>query len=285
MIGKRNHILAVMLIIFASAMVVFSVKLYCYYSDYKKDRMQYQELRENVLVEKEAKQVKTKSGGEKEENNQHKKIEEKRISQTEEDLTEQTADGAPFAVDWKTLKQLNTDIIGWVYFPGLEQISYPVLQAEDNSYYVNRTFDCSDENSKAGSIFMDYRMKADFSSPYTIIYGHNMRDGSMFSDLAKLRIQEVYDLNPYFWILTPDNAYQYQIFSVFECDRSADVFQNTFEFWDEAFFNWENELAVRSIIVPAEENDVLQEERIIVFSTCVPNSFNRTIVCGKYVTE
>lgn len=50
---------------------------------------------------------------------------------------------------------------------------------------------------------MDYRMASDFSSPYSIIYGHNVRDGSMLSDLALLKDQKLYDEEPYFWILTP----------------------------------------------------------------------------------
>ena len=65
---------------------------------------------------------------------------------------------APISVDWDKLKEINEDIIGWVYFTGLPQISYPILQAEDNAYYVNRTYDLSSDDSKAGSIFMDYRM-------------------------------------------------------------------------------------------------------------------------------
>ena len=60
---------------------------------------------------------------------------------------------APISVDWDELKKINEDIIGWVYFTGLPQISYPVLQADDNEYYVHRTYDLSSDTSKAGCIF------------------------------------------------------------------------------------------------------------------------------------
>lgn len=59
---------------------------------------------------------------------------------------------APISVDWDELKEINEDIIGWVYFTGLPQISYPVLQADDNEYYVHRTYDLSSDTSKAGCI-------------------------------------------------------------------------------------------------------------------------------------
>ena len=136
-------------------------------------------------------------------------------------------------------------------------------------------------SSDAGSIFMDYRMASDFSSPYSIIYGHNVRDGSMLSDLVQLKDQILYDEEPYFWILTPDGNYRYQIFSIFQCHRTADVFQRDFERWGRDFTDWEKELKSRNSM----QGDVQLEEddHVIAFSTCVPNSFDRTIVCGKYL--
>ena len=188
---------------------------------------------------------------------------------------------APISVDWDELKKINEDIIGWVYFTGLPQISYPVLQADDNEYYVHRTYDLSSDISKAGCIFMDYRMVDDFSSPYSIIYGHNVRDGSMLSDLARLKDQTLYDEEPYFWILTPEGNYRYQIFSIFQCHRAADVFQRSFDGWGEDFSKWQSELKLRNSM----QGDVkLREDgHVIAFSTCVPNSFDRTIVCGTYI--
>ena len=128
---------------------------------------------------------------------------------------------------------------------------------------------------------MDYRMASDFSSPYSIIYGHNVRDGSMLSDLALLKNQKLYDEEPYFWILTPDGNYRYQIFSIFQCHRSADVFQRSFDRWGEDFSKWQSELQTRNSM----QGDVKLKEygHILVFSTCVPNSFDRTIVCGAYI--
>lgn len=255
-------------------------KLYRYYADYLKDRDLYSDLRKEVIKPEETEEKETEA----EETT-------KAYSETEEYLEngvkkyrkklKRTSKTVPISVDWNELKKINKDIIGWVYFTGLPQISYPVLQADDNEYYVHRTYDLSSDTSKAGCIFMDYRMADDFSSPYSIIYGHNVRDGSMLSDLAKLKDQTLYDEEPYFWILTPEGNYRYQIFSIFQCHRSADVFQRSFDSWGEDFSKWQNELKLRNSM--QGDVELKEDGHVIAFSTCVPNSFDRTIVCGTYI--
>ena len=255
-------------------------KLYRYYADYLKDRDLYSDLRKEVIKPEETEEKETEA----EETT-------KAYSETEEYLEngvkkyrkklKRTSKTVPISVDWNELKKINKDIIGWVYFTGLPQISYPVLQADDNEYYVHRTYDLSSDTSKAGCIFMDYRMADDFSSPYSIIYGHNVRDGSMLSDLARLKDQTLYDEEPYFWILTPKGSYRYQIFSIFQCHRSADVFQRSFDSWGEDFSKWQNELKLRNSM--QGDVELKEDGHVIAFSTCVPNSFDRTIVCGTYI--
>lgn len=245
-------------------------RLWNYYRAYRDDRQLYEKLRDEIL------QTEQDQSGSEAETEAVSDMDTKR---------KHTGNGQkrelPFEVDWIALKEINSDIIGWVYFTGLPQISYPILQAEDNAYYVNRTYDLSSSDSKAGSIFMDYRMAPDFSSPYSVIYGHNVRDGSMLSDLAQLKEQMLYDTEPYFWLLTPNGNYRYQIFSIFQCHRSADVFQRSFACWGEEFSKWQSTLKARNSM----QGDVQLTENghVVVFSTCVPNSFDRTIVCGTYL--
>lgn len=260
--------LIVMLFLAMTATGYFSFRLWCYYQEYQDDQKLYGDLREAVL------QTTEESG-------QSELSIEESVSEPDAKRKPTKKAESPFAVDWTALKETNEDIIGWVYFTGLPQISYPILQADDNTYYVNRTYDLSSDTSKAGSIFMDYRMASDFSSPYSIIYGHNVRDGSMLSDLVLLKDQKLYDEKPYFWILTPEGNYRYRIFSIFQCHRSADVFQRSFDYWGEEFSKWQSELQIRNSM----HGDVKLKEdgHIVVFSTCVPNSFDRTIVCGTYI--
>lgn len=85
-------------------------------------------------------------------------------------------------IDFTELRKINEDIVAWVQIPGLG-VDYPVVQGEDNEYYLHHTF--RKEANKAGSIFLDYRNRVDFTDQRVIIYGHNMKDGSMFSNLKK----------------------------------------------------------------------------------------------------
>src|SRR5699024_10695797 len=85
-------------------------------------------------------------------------------------------------------------------------------QGEDNDYYLHRTF--RGQENFAGSIFVDASNAADFSDPNTIIYGHNMKNGSMFGTLRRLYDQEKYKDSKYLWICTPEGKFRYEIFSL-----------------------------------------------------------------------
>ena len=84
------------------------------------------------------------------------------------------------AVDFESLRESGPDIIGWLNLPDTV-INYPVTQTDDNEYYLHHLYDGT--YNKVGCLFADYENKADFSDRNTIIYGHNMRDGSMFAVL------------------------------------------------------------------------------------------------------
>ena len=273
-----NLLLFVFLIVLLGAATGTGWKLYRYYADYSEDRDLYQDLRDEVVTE--AKESETEEATQETEGYLDDVV-VKKYRRKLKRSSKKYSKTVPLTINWEELKQINEDIIGWVYFTGLPQISYPILQADDNEYYVHRTFDLSSDASKAGSIFMDYRMAADFSSPYSIIYGHNVRDGSMLSDLVQLKDQTLYDEEPYVWILTPNGNYRYQIFSIFQCHRSADVFQQSFDCWGEAFSRWQSTLKNRNSM--QGDVELPEEGHVIVFSTCVPNSFDRTIVCGTYL--
>ena len=270
---QNNRMPIILMILLSMAIIAagyFGFRLWRYYQDYQEDQKLYGDLREAVL------QI-TDEPEQPEPSTEIAVLE----SDTKRNQIKMKKEEQPFDVDWVALKEVNEDIIGWVYFTGLSQISYPILQADNNEYYVHRTYDLSSDTSKAGCIFMDYRMADDFSSPYSIIYGHNVRDGSMLSDLAQLKDQTLYDEEPYFWILTPEGNYRYQIFSIFQCHRAADVFQRSFDGWGENFSKWQSELKLRNSM--QGDVELSEDGHVIAFSTCVPNSFDRTIVCGTYI--
>lgn len=117
-------------------------------------------------------------------------------------------------VDFKSLKEKNPDTVGWLYV-GSCGISYPIVQGEDNDYYMHHTFEGTANSS--GAIIMDYRDDKYLKDWNTFIYGHNMKNGSMFGSLKKLLKDEtLYDSDPYIYVYLPGYIYRYQIFSYYK---------------------------------------------------------------------
>lgn len=112
---------------------------------------------------------------------------------------------SPVTVDFSALQKDYPDIRGWLYAPGTE-INYPVVQGKDNDFYLHRLMDGAD--NAGGTLFMDYRNSADFSSKHTLIYGHHMKDGSMFAALVNYADQAYYDEHPYLFLNTPNGNYR-----------------------------------------------------------------------------
>lgn len=115
-------------------------------------------------------------------------------------------------VDFYSLKQINEDVVGWITVP-VCGINYPVVQGHDNENYLTRTYKGTE--NFAGAIFIDAENSADFSDLHTLIYGHNMKNNSMFGSLKKIRNDaSVVNDSPYVYIFTPDGRIRrYQIFA------------------------------------------------------------------------
>lgn len=117
-------------------------------------------------------------------------------------------------VDFPALRKINQDTVGWLYV-GSCGISYPILQGEDNDYYMHRTFEGNQNSS--GSILMDFRDDKYLKDWNTFIYGHNMKNGSMFGSLKKLlKDDTLYDQDPYIYVFLPGYIYRYKIFSYYK---------------------------------------------------------------------
>ena len=169
---------------------------------------------------------------------------------------------APITADFQSLRTVNPDVTGWLYIESAD-ISYPILQGPDNDYYLHRTWDKKD--NFAGSIFMDYRNASSFSDYNTVLYGHNMKDGSMFHETQYLMTEEYYAKSPYIWILTPDGDYRYKIFAEYDTRYDSDTYT----------FFWHPGKALEDYIKERQElsiwksQGILQgDERILTLSTC-----------------
>ena len=190
---------------------------------------------------------------------------------------EKAKEGPGIQVDIKGMQETNPDIVGWIYYEPAG-ISYPVVQDEDNTYYIKHTY-VGDKNS-TGSIFMDAWNSDDFSDLNTFIYGHNMRNGTMFGSLKKIREKGTIQKNPCFWIMTEQGWQRYDIFSYYEADTSEKSF--TIQFENDA----EYETFLKDIKKRSEENlnvNVQTNDHIVTLSTCTSDHSVRFLVHGKLV--
>lgn len=128
----------------------------------------------------------------------------------------------PFTVDFEKLKQENNDIVGWIYSKDTP-INYPVVQSKDNNYYLRRLV--TGEYNTAGSLFMDYRNNPNIEDSNTIIYGHNMKNATMFGTLQKYRNQEYYDNHKIMYYFTPEKNYIVRLFAGFTESVESSLYQ------------------------------------------------------------
>lgn len=184
------------------------------------------------------------------------------------------------SVDFEILQENGPDIIAWLTLPDTA-VNYPVTQAEDNDYYLRYLYDGT--YNKAGCLFADYENKKDFSDRNTIIYGHNMRDGSMFASLNEYKEQSYYDSHPQMYLVTPDGGYLCDIFAAFEAkpkESGSDTSPWRMEWKDDgAYTTWLSAMADRSVV----ETDVTvtSSDKVLTLSTCTPGGASRFIVMGK----
>ena len=138
-------------------------------------------------------------------------------------------EGTPqFRVNFDELLAINPDTIGWIRFsPEPSIISYPIVQGEDNDEYLHKTFSAN-ENT-LGAIFLNAGNQPDFSDRNSIIYGHRMKDGSMFRHLQDYEERAFWESNPYFYIYTPDGReITYHIYSAGQVEDTSDTYLTSF---------------------------------------------------------
>ncbi len=188
------------------------------------------------------------------------------------------SENSPITVDFASLLQQNGDVEGWLYCADTV-INYVVAKGEDNDKYLRSFLDGS--YNTGGTLFVDWMCGDDFSGKNTIIYGHNMRDGSMFATLLKYDNQEFFDAHPYMYLNTPSQDYRIDIFAGFVTDASSDVY--TIGFTSDEYFAQHVE-KMRSMSNFRSGVEVSPEDRIVTLSTCsYVYDDARYVVIGKLV--
>ena len=156
------------------------------------------------------------------------------------------------------------------------------MKGEDNDKYLSTTFD--GKKNSSGAIFMDAANARDFSDQNTFIYGHNMKNGSMFGQLRKYKAKEYYDTNPYFYIYTPDGKeVKYQIFAVCIVEDTSESYTRYYD-GDEEYSNYLKYL--QSVARYDTGVEVTVESKIVSLSTCTNVSeTQRLLIHGVKISE
>lgn len=263
----RKKLILPIILILTVLLVLSSYMLFSEIREYKQGTDAYDELTEFVELPEQTKPETQPST-------------EPELSETESMTEPEEPTVVLPAVDFTALREKAPAVIGWLTLPD-SVINYPVVQADDNEYYLRRLYDGT--YNQAGCLFADYRCAADITGRNTVIYGHNMRNGTMFSTLREYAAQEYYEAHPTMYLITPDCGYIVEIFAAFTASPSetcGDTSPWRVEWPDEdAFSEWLAIAAERSSIstgITVNSND-----RILTLSTCTNSGKDRFLVMGK----
>ena len=234
---KKNKILITLIQIVLIAVIIFSgIKIIEWIKNNKKNKDIMSEIKENVVI-----------------NN------------------EMDSNNEEYKIDFAKLKQKNSDAIAWIKVNGTD-IDFPVVKGTDNSYYLTHNFD--KEKNKAGWIFADYRNKFDGTDKNIIIYGHNMKNGSMLASLKDVIKEEWYNSenNKYIALITENENCKYQVFSVYQIETEEYYLQtnilNFKEFVEKIKGRSKKDFNV----------DIKETDSILTLSTCADNTKYRVVL-------
>ncbi|SFR80884.1 sortase B [Anaeromicropila populeti] len=176
---------------------------------------------------------------------------------------------------YEKLLKLNKEVIGWVKIEN-SQINYPIVQHEDNTYYLTKA--SNQEDSSYGSIYLDYRNEPDFQDHNNIIYGHNMKDGSMFHNLINYKDEDFFEKNKIIVVSDLYEEFSCQVFAVYVVDASTE--KTYVKYTEEDFLDYIKECKERSLF--KTDINVQEDDRIITLITCSYEYENaRTVVQAK----
>ena len=200
-----------------------------------------------------------------------------------EENTEETVIYCDPVYDFGQLHEQNQDIYAWIVVPGT-QVDYPLLQSETDNYYLDYNLDHS--KGYPGCIYTNQCNRKDFSDYNTVLYGHNMKNGSMFGSIHSFEDETFFDGHPYIYVYTENERLTYEIY---EAAKFTDVYipseyviiskDDRDQFLADVREKVsDNKLHVR------EDMEIGEDDRLITLSTCVSGERNhRYLVIGVLV--
>ena len=248
---NRKRLRYIVLVVAVIVFLYSAYQLYSIYSEYHKGDEEYESIAEEVV-------------------------------EIEEPSEEEETKEVQFRVDFEKLMAINRETVAWIRFEEPSKISYPVVQAVDNDKYLKTTFE--HKTNSAGALFVDAFNNGKFNDLNTFIYGHNMKNGSMFGQLRKYKSKDFCKDYPYFYIYTPDGKeLTYQVFAVCTVEDTAESYRKTYE--DEA--DYEKYLKhIQEIAHYDTGVKVTAASQIVSLSTCTNvTDTQRLLVHGVKIGE
>ena len=166
-------------------------------------------------------------------------------------------------INFDLLRQTNPDVVGWLYWEDTP-VNYPVVQGEDNDEYLHTRFDGS--YGFFGTLFVDCITEAPFRQFNTIVYGHHMKDGSMFAALSKLTDPGWCEEHPQLELITPDGKYHLEIWAFMNQPADSSVYTTNFH---DSGMQSDYLGLIRDRAVYTTDVSVGPDDMIVLLSTCV----------------
>lgn len=239
----RKNVLCTAIVLISAAVTVYAAhRIYQEHSEYREGADSYSVL-ENYIKEPQTEPMSEES-------------------KSEQDAMSENAITWP-VVDFAALESINSDCVAWIRIDGTA-IDYPVVQGNDNSFYLKHLFD--GEWNGAGCIFLDSRVEPDLSDRHSVLYGHHMKNGTMFSDIAKYKDQAFYENHTTGMILTPTENYRIEFFAGYVAGADDETAWKVTFATENEYADWLNETGDRSWF----KSEVIPtaEDRVITLSTC-----------------
>ena len=248
-----NWLIFLILVAIAAGSIFLLIRYY--YENHKKEE-EYEGLREEVLVSEETEETEA-------------------VTETEEETeTEEPVVYCDPVYDFEELQQQNSDIYAWIVVPGT-MIDYPVLQSETDNYYLEYNLDHS--KGYPGCIYTNKCNAKDFSDYITVLYGHNMRKGTMFGSLHRFESRDFFDTYKEIFVYTPEQRLTYEVKKIV---KFSDVYITSEYAVDEqegrdAFLADTEKYMDNPVSFEREEVEVGDDDRLITLSTCVSGERHR----------
>lgn len=185
-----------------------------------------------------------------------------------------------YKVDFEKLKEINDQIVAYLKVKATK-IEYAVVQTHDNSYYLRKSLD--KKYNVGGWIFADYKNKLDGTDKNIVIYGHNMKDNSMFGTLKNVLDENWYNKEENYIIdfITEKGHQKYQVFSVYKIEKEEYYIDTNFTYNEfEDFIDTLKKRSVKDFNVEIGAND-----SILTLSTCADNNKYRVVLHAKKISE